>query len=323
MSDPTVTDMIKQEGDKERAMQKEIIISAHSVEQARREGAAMLGVDADSVSYEVIEEAKKGFLGMNNTPAKIKIYVECAPADAAMAFVQMVADDLELGAQTEETTDADGNTVIQVWGGNAGALIGHHGDTLDALQYLTNLAAIRAGEKSGNRIFVDVEHYRERREHTLRQLARRMANKALKSGRFVVLEPMNPYERRIIHAEIQSVDGVTTASVGEDTDRRVVIYLEDRPLPSILTDEAAAAAPRASKHSRRRRGSSRPVSHTTAIQPDPEGEEYYMDAPTTYVHAPTPRPEKLKSLASYFGEEEDDQTTDSDADDEWTNTDDE
>ena len=100
-----------------------------------------------------------------------------------------------------------------------------------------------------------------------------------------------------------------------------MIYLEDRPLPSILTDEAAAAAPRASKHSRRRRGSSRPVSHTTAIQPDPEGEEYYMDAPTTYVHAPTPRPEKLKSLASYFGEEEDDQTTDSDADDEWTNTD--
>ena len=147
-----------------------------------------------------------------------------------------------------------------------------------------------------------------------------MANKALKSGRFVVLEPMNPYERRIIHAEIQSVDGVTTASVGEDTDRRVVIYLEDRPLPSILTDEAAAAAPRAAKHSRRRRGSSRPVSHTTAIQPDPEGEEYYMDAPTTYVHAPTPRQEKLKSLASYFGEEEDDQTTDSDADDEWTST---
>ena len=298
-------------------MQKEIIISAHSVEQACREGAAMLGVDADSVSYEVIEEAKKGFFGVGNTPAKIKIFVESAPKDAAAAFVEMVAEDLELDVQMEETTDAEGNTVIQVWGGNAGILIGHHGDTLDALQYLANLAAVHAGEKPEKRVFVDVEHYRERRERTLRQLARRMANKVLKSGHSVVLEPMNPYERRIIHAEVQGVAGVMTSSVGEDDNRRVVIYLEDGPLPQILVEDpsqtSGSRSVSSAKRPRRRRPSNKPtVRHTeNAICPDPEGEEYYMDAPTTYVHAPTPRPEKLKSLASYFGEEDtDDDVTD-------------
>ena len=109
-------------------------------------------------------------------------------------------------------------------------LIGHHGDTLDAFQYLANLAANRefkSGDKNHNRVTVDIEDYRSKREQTLRALARRMANKAIKYGRSVMLEPMNPYERRIIHSEIQNIEGVATNSIGSENNRKVVIYLTD------------------------------------------------------------------------------------------------
>lgn len=288
-------------------MKKEIVINARSVEEAVAQGAAMLGMDAENMEYEVIEEPKKGFLGVGGAPAKIKILVRQTPAEAAMAFVQTLVDDLELDANVELKRNDEGDELVNVWGGNAGALIGHHGDTLDALQYLANLAAVRVGDGYA-KIAVDVEHYRSKREQTLRQLARRTAQKALKYRRSVTLEPMNPYERRIIHSEIQSIEGVTTTSIGSDNARRVVVYLTDLPLPDILKENEDTAGKNGSKKRRRRsRGNGESKAPAkTVLAPDPEGEEYYIDAPTTYVHAPTPRPEKLKSIASYFGDEEED-----------------
>ena len=121
--------------------------------------------------------------------------------------------------------------LITIEGEDAPSLIGHRGEMLDALQYLSNLCLARKSEgehKEYVRVIIDIENYREKREQTLRALARRMAQKALKYQRNVLLEPMNPYERMIIHSEVQSIEGVSTHSVGYDDNRKIVITCENR-----------------------------------------------------------------------------------------------
>ena len=116
-------------------------------------------------------------------------------------------------------------------GEGSSVLIGHHGDTLDALQYLTNLAGAQKnenGERIKTRVTVDVEGYRAKREETLRALARRKAEQAIKNNKSVMLEPMSAYERRIIHSEVQSIEGVSTNSIGNDSNRKIVIFLTDK-----------------------------------------------------------------------------------------------
>ena len=134
---------------------------------------------------------------------------------------------------TVELKDAEGSKdakLIDIQGEGAGVLIGHHGDTLDSLQYLANLAANKRvdGVKPPYvKISVDAEGYRAKREATLRQLARRMADRVLKQKKSVMLEPMNPYERRIIHSEIQGIEGVSTNSIGSENNRKIVIFLDE------------------------------------------------------------------------------------------------
>ena len=148
--------------------------------------------------------------------------------------------------------------VITVDGEAAGVLIGHHGDTLDALQYLANLAANRKeeGEKREYaRITVDVESYRAKREDALRILARKKAHQVLKYKKSIMLEPMNPYERRIIHSEIQKMEGVSTNSIGVENNRRIVIFLEEEGMPTAGikakgTSEKSGSKSRSKKKSR-------------------------------------------------------------------------
>ena len=150
--------------------------------------------------------------------------------NAALVFVRTTLKNLGLSATADGYVDEEGITRIVVKGSDATMLIGHHGDTLDSFQYLANLAANRefkSGDKNHNRVTVDIEDYRAKREQTLRALARRMAQKALKYNKNVMLEPMNPYERRIIHSEIQNIEGVSTNSIGSENNRKVVIYLTD------------------------------------------------------------------------------------------------
>ena len=121
--------------------------------------------------------------------------------------------------------------VISVAGEGAAVLIGHHGETLDSLQYLANLSAnkkINGVKREFVKITVDVEGYRAKREETLRALARRKAQQVLKYKKSVMLEPMNPYERRIIHSEVQKIDGVSTNSIGSENNRKVVMYLDTK-----------------------------------------------------------------------------------------------
>ncbi len=153
----------------------------------------------------------------------------------ALDFANTLLGNMGVDAKAEfcgsETSGAGGNTYpkIVISGEGAGILIGHHGETLDAIQYLVNLCAHRKGDGNSKdfvKIVVDIEDYRRKREETLRSLARRMAAKAQKYKRNVVLEPMNPFERRIIHSEIQGMENVSTHSVGSDENRKIVVCYE-------------------------------------------------------------------------------------------------
>ena len=159
--------------------------------------------------------------------------------DMSFDFVKTVIADIGLKAEAELYSCEDGTRRITIVGEDASALIGHHGDTLDALQYLANLASARKninGERDKSRVTIDIEGYRKKREETLRALARRMAAKALRNRRSVMLEPMSAYERRIIHSEIQGIEGVSTNSIGSDNNRKIVIFLTDKK-PKELFDE--------------------------------------------------------------------------------------
>ena len=159
--------------------------------------------------------------------------------DMSFDFVNTLIRDIGLKAVAELYGCEDGTRRIIIAGEDASTLIGHHGDTLDALQYLANLASAKKnvnGERDKSRVTIDIEGYRAKREETLRALARRMAAKALRNKRSVMLEPMSAYERRIIHSEVQGIEGVSTNSVGSDNNRKIVIYLTDKK-PKGLFDE--------------------------------------------------------------------------------------
>ncbi len=159
--------------------------------------------------------------------------------DMSYDFVKTVIADIGLSAEAELYSCEDGTRRITIVGSDASALIGHHGDTLDALQYLANLASARKnirGERDKSRVTIDIEGYRKKREETLRALARRMAAKALRNRRSVMLEPMSAYERRIIHSEIQTIEGVSTNSIGSDNNRKIVIFLTDKKPKELFAD---------------------------------------------------------------------------------------
>ena len=162
--------------------------------------------------------------------------------DMSYDFVKQLIADIGLNAEAELYSCEDGTRRITIIGDDASTLIGHHGDTLDALQYLANLASTRKnskGERDKSRVTIDIEGYRKKREETLRALARRMAAKALRNKRSVMLEPMSAYERRIIHSEIQSIEGVSTNSIGSDNNRKIVIFLTDKKPKELFEEQEA------------------------------------------------------------------------------------
>ena len=165
--------------------------------------------------------------------------------DMSFDFVKTLISDIGLNAEAKLYAVEDGTRRITIEGDDAAVLIGHHGDTLDALQYLANLASARKnikGERDKSRVTIDIEGYRKKREETLRALARRMANKAKRNKRSVMLEPMSAYERRIIHSEIQNIEGVSTNSIGSDNNRKIVIFLTDKK-PEGIFDEKLPTTP--------------------------------------------------------------------------------
>ena len=212
-------------------MKKEVITIAKTIEEAVALAVAELGApDESKIEYTVLEEPKKGLFGIGATNAKISATYEVGGEQNALDFINKLLADMNITADVTMTDGENGEKRINVTGESAAILIGHHGDTLDSLQYLANLAANKKvdGKKGAYvRVTIDVEGYRAKREETLRALARRMAAKVQKYKKSVMLEPMNPYERRIIHSEIQNIEGVSTNSIGSENNRKIVIFLED------------------------------------------------------------------------------------------------
>ena len=190
-------------------------------EEALMAGLTQMGLPSDKVDVEVLEEGTKGFLGIGAKPYRLRLTKKDTPAIRAEEFLKNVTSLMGLEVSFDITEDEDA-MLINMQGDNQGILIGHRGETLDALQYLTSLQ-VNKGGKEYRRVTLDTEGYRAKREQTLIALAGRMANKVHKSGRRMMLEPMNPYERRILHATLQDNPYVTTHSEGEEPNRRVVI----------------------------------------------------------------------------------------------------
>lgn len=211
-------------------MKKEISIKAKTVEEALDAAAEQLGVKVEELEYTVTTEPKRGFLGIGSTDAEILASFTPKGEKCAIDFINTIIADMQLTATVDVSYGEGGELIINVSGEGTGVLIGHHGETLDSLQYLLNLAANRreGGEKREYlKVTLDIEGYRAKREETLRALARKQAEKVLRYKRSVMLEPMNPYERRIIHSEVQSIPGVSTNSIGSENNRKIVIYLDN------------------------------------------------------------------------------------------------
>lgn len=277
-------------------MKQEFTIQAKTVEEAYAKAHDIYDALGE-LTIEVINQGKKGFLGIGRVPAEIKVIVDdgieepkqpkqpkqekkaeapkkkenkpkpqktesrqpkAEPKAEAKAEKTMEEKEESINVTVEEKTLAmnflkgfikdigfncqvNGDLtvnekgfvtrLITIEGEDAPALIGHRGEMLDAIQYLSNLCLARKSEgehKEYVKVIIDIENYREKREQTLRALARRMAEKALKYQRNVLLEPMNPYERMIIHSEIQGIEGVSTHSVGYDENRKIVITCENK-----------------------------------------------------------------------------------------------
>lgn len=209
-------------------MRKETTVTAKTVDEALALAATELGAEVSDLEYTVLEEAKKGLFGIGAAPAKVKVSYAPTAIDLAVDFVKTTLNNMNIDAVVT-VSDTELGKKIDVSGEAAGVLIGHHGETLDSFQHLANLAANRTENKKNPtpKISVDIESYRAKREEALRALARRMAHRVVKYKKSVMLEPMNPYERRIIHAELQSFPGVNTNSIGSESNRKVVIYLDE------------------------------------------------------------------------------------------------
>ena len=197
-----------------------------TVEEAIEAGILELGVGRDRVKIEVLEEpGKKGFFGLFGTRlGRVKVSYEDDPGVLATEFIHQICQAMGVNANAQTTKNGE-HWHIDITGPELGILIGRRGDTLEALQYLTNLAVARKLAERV-RLIVDVEGYRFRREETLVKLALRLAEKVKRTGIRVVLEPMNPHERRIIHTSLQDEFKISTFSEGTDPNRRVVITLK-------------------------------------------------------------------------------------------------
>lgn len=194
-----------------------------TVEEALEAALAELGVDRDQVEYKVVEAPSKALFGLlGGREAKVEVVLKKVnPVDTARAFLEKVTRAMGLAVSMSVSEDEDCVT-INLRGEDLGLLIGKHGQTLDALQYLMNLVAQRDA-RDRLRIVLDIEDYRKRRAETLEQLALRLADRAKRSGERVVLEPMTPHERKIIHMSLQSDSRIETFSEGQEPFRRVVI----------------------------------------------------------------------------------------------------
>lgn len=203
-----------------------IEVSAKTLDDAITEACQKFTVTSDKLEYEVVDEGKSGLLGIGAKPAVIKVRVKSSIEDKAKNFLKDVFAAMDLTVVCDvKYDDVESTMDIELSGDEMGILIGKRGQTLDSLQYLVSLV-VNKDVENYIRVKVDTENYRKRRKDTLENLAKNISYKVKRTKRPVSLEPMNPYERRIIHSALQNDRYVTTYSEGEEPFRHVVVALK-------------------------------------------------------------------------------------------------
>ncbi|ADI00804.1 RNA-binding cell elongation regulator Jag/EloR [Salisediminibacterium selenitireducens] len=201
---------------------KKVTVSGKTVEEAVQNGLDRLEVTAEQVDYTVLEEPEKGFLGfLGNKPALVEVRLKPDPLKEALVFLRDTIDKMGITASVEAEERKEG-MYLTISGAEIGVLIGKRGQTLDSLQYLVNLVANRQSDNY-MKFYLDAEGYRDRRREALETLAKRLSEKAVRTGREVKLEPMNAHERKIIHTALQHIHTVSTYSEGREPHRRIVV----------------------------------------------------------------------------------------------------
>ena len=200
--------------------------SAKTVDDAITEALIAFGTTSDQIEYEVVEKGSSGFLGFNSKPAKIKARKKFTIEDAVKDFLADVFRAMDMQVEILVDYEEENHVVeVELKGDDMGVLIGKRGQTLDSLQYLANLAVNKQSD-TYVKVKLDTEDYRKRRRETLENLAKNIAYKVKRTKRPVSLEPMNPFERRVIHSALQNDKYVSTHSEGDEPYRHVVVTLK-------------------------------------------------------------------------------------------------
>lgn len=201
---------------------KKIVVTGKTIDEAVKNGLRQWDTTEDRVKVEVIEQPSRGLFGLiGSRDAKVELELLPDAVEEAIYFLQDIFRTMSLEVRIDKKTDKDG-VELHLFGSDLGMLIGRRGQTLDALQYLVNIVGNRYAT-SHLRIVLDAEHFRERRKKTLEDLAARLADRVIRTKKEVVLEPMSPQERKVIHAKLQEHPQVRTFSRGEEPNRRIVI----------------------------------------------------------------------------------------------------
>ena len=205
-------------------MTKSIEVSGKTEDEAIESALEQLELTRDDVSVEIIEWAKSGFLGFKSTPAVVRVTYEIkeeSRSSRVEMFLKGLLERMDVEAGME-VSESEASIDVMLTGKEPGALIGRRGETLDAIQHLTNYVINRGGA-GRTRINIDAENYRQRRNETLEALAVRIAGKVMKYRKNMTLEPMNAYERHVIHTALQDYENISTYSVGNEPNRRIVV----------------------------------------------------------------------------------------------------
>ena len=236
-------------------MRKEAIKEAATLEEAKEAAAKEIGLDVQTAQFEILQMPQKKTLGLfGGCPARVRAFFEVSPAEKAAEYLKDVLRDMGAGEVAIEIKTNDDGCVLTLQGDDVGFIIGRRGETLDALQYLTGLVANRV-DNAYYRVTIDVGNYREKRDKTLAELARKVGSQAAKTGRKTSLEPMNPYERRIIHTTVQDIEGAMSWSVGTEPNRHVVVGpSEDNPMRSRESKPQRERGGRGRSNDRNRQG---------------------------------------------------------------------
>ena len=233
---------------RERIKVKTIETTGATIDQAVDAALIELGCTREEVDIEILSKGSRGFLGLGAQEAKVKVtLIKEEVEDEDVFETETISEDAgvkeyllnvlgkmgieaEIEATEEENSEGEKTLTMDISGDMMGVVIGRRGDTLDALQYLCSLVHNKNRSKDDYvRVNLDTENYRAKREETLVNLAKRIANTVLKTGRSITLEPMNPNERRIIHSTLQSYENINTYSVGEDPNRKIVVSSKGAP----------------------------------------------------------------------------------------------